>query len=417
VTAPVAYQESVDTPDLTLRALTVDDTETYDRLLSRAFLHDQRSGPVLELNRALMAQGRAIGTFDGAQLVGGGIILNLSLTLPGGALTPFGAVSRIAVASDHRRRGILTRMMREQLHGLHEQGAEPFAALWASESRIYRRFGYGEASDYTLFELTKGAEFRPGVQLSPDPVRELTKDEARPLIEEIYAKALPNHVGKLSRESLYWDAHLLDEADDRDGMTALRFAVHPEGYALYRLKGGRDDRGPAGRMEVVEVIATTGAAHASLWRYLLDMDLVRTIGGRFGSDDPLRQLVAEPQDATWLRRPALWIRLVDLDRALRTRRYSASLDVVFEVTDEFCPWNAGRWRMTVDAAGTAQVTRTDDVPDIATDILDLGAIFLGGIRLSTLARTGRVRELTDGAVAKATVAFLSDQEPDTVEIF
>jgi predicted acetyltransferase len=93
------------------------------------------------------------------------------------------------------------------------------------------------------------------------------------------------------------------------------------------------------------------------------------------------------------------------------------LDVVFEVTDEFCPWNAGRWRMTVDAAGTAQVTRTDDEPDIATDILDLGAIFLGGVRLSTLAWTGRVRELTDGAVAKATVAFLSDQEPDTVEIF
>lgn len=417
MTGPVAYQGSVDTPDLTLRALTADDTESYDRLLSRAFLHDQRSGAHLELWRTLLAQGRGIGVFDGEQIAGGGIVLNLSLTLPGGALTPFGAVSGIAVASDHRRRGILTRMMREQLHGLHAQGAEPFAALWASESRIYRRFGYGEASQYTAFKLPKGAEFRPGVQLSPDPVRELTKDEARPLIEEIYAKALPNHVGRLGRVAIHWDASLLDDPDDRDGMTELRFAVHPEGYALYRVKNGRDDLGPAGRMEIVEVIATTGAAHASLWRYLLDMDLVRTIGGRFGSDDPLRQLVAEPQDATWQRRAALWIRLVDLDRALQARRYSTPLDVVFEVSDEFCPWNAGRWRMTVDAAGTAQVTRTDEEPDIATDILDLGAIFLGGIRLSTLARTGRVRELTDGAVAKATVAFLSDQEPDTVEIF
>ena len=413
----MAYQGPVDTPDLTLRALTADDAETFGRLLSRAFLGDPRGGPGVELTRALLAQGRAIGVFDGAQLVGGGIILNLSLTLPGGAVTPFGAVSGIAVASDHRRRGILTRMMREQLHGLHEQGAEPYAALWASESRIYRRFGYGEASEYTQFELAKGTEFRPGVVLSPDPIRELTKDEARPLIEEIYAKTLPAHVGRLSRDTLTWDQHLLDQPDDRGGMTELRFAVHPEGYACYRLQGGRDARGPAGRLEVVEVIATTGAAHATLWRYLLDMDLVRTVSGRFGSDDPLRHLIAEPQGASWQRRPALWIRLVDLDRALLTRRYGAQVDVVFEVTDEFCPWNAGRWRLTVDASGAPQVTRTDDDPDIATDILDLGAVFLGGVRLSTLARTGRVRELTGGAVASATVAFLSDQEPDTVEIF
>ncbi|HEY4458044.1 MAG TPA: GNAT family N-acetyltransferase [Pseudonocardiaceae bacterium] len=407
----------MDTSDLTLRALTADDAESYGRLLSRAFLHDPRGGPGVELDRALLAQGRAIGVFDGTRQVGGGGILNLSMTLPGGVLTPFAGVTWVSVASDHRRRGILTRMMRNQLHGLHEQGAEPFAALWASESKIYRRFGYGEASEYTAFELTKGAQFRPGVVLSPDPIRELTKDEARPLLAEIHAKALPSQVGRLSRDAIRWDLLLLDEPEDRDGMTELRFAVHPEGCAVYRVKSGRDDAGPAGILEVLEVIATTGAAHAALWRYLLDMDLVRTVRGRIGSDDPLRQLIAEPQDASWQRWPALWIRLVDLDRALPTRRYSAPLDVVFEVTDEFCPWNAGRWRLTVDASGTAQVTRTDDDPDIATDILDLGAIFLGGTRLSTLARTGRVRELTDGAVAKTTVAFLSDQEPDTVEIF
>ena len=186
---------------------------------------------------------------------------------------------------------------------------------------------------------------------------------------------------------------------------------------MYRLSGGRGDRGPAGALALTEVVATTGAAYASLWRYLLDMDLVRTISGRFGSDDPLRQLLAEPMDAGWQHRPAYWIRLVDLDRALPTRRYSRALDVVFEVTDEFCPWNAGRWRLVVDGSGTAQVTRTDDEPDIAADILDLGSAFLGGIRLSTLARTGRVRELTEGAVARATMAFLGETEPETFEVF
>ena len=415
--AHLAYQEPVDTPELTLRTLTADDTEAFGSLLARAFLNDPHGGPGVEIYRRITAQGRTIGVYDADRIVGGGVILNLSVTLPGGAVTPFAAVSGIAVAADHRRLGILTRIMRAQLHGLHERGGEPFAALWASESRIYRRFGYGEASLYARFEIPKGAEFRPGVQLSPDPIRELSTDEARPLIEEIYAKALPRHVGRLSRDSLGWDEALLDEEGQREGMSALRFAVHPEGYAMYRVQGGRDDRGPAGLLSVVEVMATTGAAHASLWRYLLDMDLVRTINGRAGSNDPVRHLLAEPVNTKWQLLPAHWVRIVDVDRALTARRYGRPLDVVFEVTDEFCPWNAGRWRLTVDDSGVAKVIRTDDAPDIATDILDLGAVFLGGIRLSTLASTGRVRELTDGAVAAATMAFLSDQEPDTIEIF
>ncbi len=400
-----------------MRELTGDDAVAYSGVLSRAFLHDGTSEGWRRLFRAELEASRSLGVFDGDRLVGGGVILNRSITLPGGEVVPFAGVTSVAVASDYRRRGAMSRIMREQLHGLHEQGAEPFAILWASESRIYRRFGYGEASQYAAFTMTKGEEFRPGVELSPDPVREMSATEARPLLEEIYAKALPNRAGRLSRSSFEWDGRLLDEPHDRDGMTALRFAVHPEGYALYRVSSGRDDRGPAGRLEVVEVVATTGQAHASLWRYLLDMDLARDVTGRCGSDDPVWQLLVEPMTVVWKRWPAHWVRIVDIERALPLRRYSVPLDVVFEVTDEFCPWNAGRWRLRVNATGTAEVTRTEDSPDIAADILDLGSVFLGGVRLSTLALTGRVRELTGGAVAKATIAFLGEHEPDTYEVF
>lgn len=405
------------TSELTLRPLTADDAAQYSMLLARAFLHDGGNESMVRLNRAEVEQHLAVGVFDGDRQVGGGIILGRSITLPGGDVVPFAGVSGIAVASDYRRRGVLTRIMRDQLHGLHERRAEPFAVLWASESRIYRRYGYGEASQYTAYDLPKGSEFRPGVVLCADPVREMTLEQARPLMEEIYAKALPQQTGKLSRDSLTWDMLLRDDPAEREGLTARRFAVLPEGYACYRVRGGRDERGPSGVLAVDEVVATTAQAYTSLWRYLLDMDLVRSINGRFGSDEPLRQLVAEPEAAQWQRRAALWVRLVDLDRALVARRYAAPVDVVFEVTDEFCPWNAGRWRLRAGATGTAEVTRTDDAPDIATDILDLGAVFLGGTRLSTLAQTGRVRELTEGAVARASVAFLGEHEPDTCEVF
>jgi predicted acetyltransferase len=407
----------VETAQLTLRPLTGDDASAFSTLLSRAFLHDQSSEAHQRLLRAGVERDRCVGVFDGDRLAGGGAILSRSITLPGGAVVPFAGISAISVASDYRRRGVLTRIMREQLHGLHERGAEPFAVLWASESRIYRRFGYGEASQRTVFTVTKGDEFRPGIELSADPIREMSAAQARPLIEELYAKALPTRTGRLSRAELEWDERLLDEPEDRDGMSALRFAVHPEGYAIYRVKGGRDERGPAGTLTVHEIVSTTPQAHASLWRYLLDMDLVRDVTGMIGSDDPLRQMLAEPMTGQWRPAPAHWVRLVDIDRALPTRRYSTPLDVVFEVTDEFCPWNAGRWRLRVDGSGAAEVTRTEDPADIALDILDLGAAFLGGVRLSTLALTGRVRELTGGAVARATIAFLGEHEPETYEIF
>jgi predicted acetyltransferase len=409
----------VEIPELTMRALTADDASAYSGLLSRAFLHDSSLARMEQMRSGIaeLAPGRVLGVFDGDRLVGGGIMLARSITLPGGQVVPFGGVSGIAVASDHRRRGVLTWIMRAQLHDLHEQGAEPFAALWASESRIYPHFGYGEASQAMPFELPKGSEFRPGIELSKEPIRELPQDRALPLLEAIYAKALPNRVGRLGRTPSDWADVLFDEPNERGGATERRFAVHPEGYAVYRVRSGRDERGQAGRLIVQEVVSTTPHAHASLWRYLLDMDLVGEISGWFGSDDPLRQMLAEPQDGGWRRWPGLWVRIVDVDRALAARRYSTALDVVFEVTDEFCPWNAGGWRLRVDGSGVAEVTRTEDAADIAIDIVDLGAIFLGGTRLSTLALTGRVRELTDGAVARATLAFLGEHEPETTEIF
>jgi predicted acetyltransferase len=407
----------VEIAELTIRALTADDAPAFNQVLSRAFLNDDGSPHWVELHRAELGHGRGVGVFDDDRMVGSGIILTRSITLPGGDVVPFAGISCIAVASDHRRRGALRKIMRAQLHGLHAHGAEPFAVLWASESRIYRRFGYGEASEYTAVELTKGADFRPGIELSTDPIREVPAEVARPLMEEIYAKLLPNRVGKLSRSSGDWDHLMADDPAERDGMSSRRFAVHPEGYACYRVGGGRGDRGPSGRLHVEEIVATTPQAHALLWRYVLDMDLIGTITGRIGPDDPVRQMLAEPMAQLLRQSPALWVRIVDLDRALVARRYLTPLDVVFEVTDEFCPWNAGRWRLTADETGAAQVTRTQDEPDIALDIIDLGAAFLGGTRLNTLAATGRVRELTDGAVRRASAAFLGENLPDTIEVF
>ena len=107
----------------------------------------------------------------------------------------------------------------------------------------------------------------------------------------------------------------------------------------------------------------------------------------------------------------LWLRLVDLDRALAARPYSAPVDVVLDVTDPVCPWNAGRWRLRAGEDGTAEVARTDAEPGLALGVSDLASAFLGGTSLTALAAAGRVADLEPGALRAATRAFAAERAP------
>jgi predicted acetyltransferase len=102
--------------------------------------------------------------------------------------------------------------------------------------------------------------------------------------------------------------------------------------------------------------------------------------------------------------------VVDVGRALASRTYAVPVDVVLEVRDDFCPWNAGRWHLTGDAGGAScePVSRTADV---VVDARDLGAHFLGRPSLAALGSAGLVEERTRGALAVMSQAFRHDPVP------
>jgi predicted acetyltransferase len=154
-----------------------------------------------------------------------------------------------------------------------------------------------------------------------------------------------------------------------------------------------------------------------LYRYLLDYDHVSEVVTPTPHDGPLTMLLNDPRQAIRRQSDALWVRLIDVDRALVQRKYSAPLDTVFDVADVFCPWNQGRWQLTIDSSGTATVERTTRDADLVLDSTDLGAVFLGGTRLTELAGAGRVHELTPGALIPASRAFLGDHAPYCPEVF
>lgn len=403
---------------LTVRTLAQAQVRDFVPLIWGAFYGDVKPDD-LELRVKLLDPDRTHGVFDGDTMIGGASILARSMTVPGAGPIPIAAVTDVGVAPDQRRRGALTSLMRAQLHGLHEAGGEAVAALWASEGGIYGRFGYGLGSRRAHIAVARDAALRSDVDAGTERVTLLDAGAANAAMRKLHDEYAGTKVGGLSRPDAAWDWRLADPEHDRGGASALRFAVVSGGYAAFRIKENWETRrAPAHQVRVSELMSLTPQAHAALWRFLVRLDLVGEVS-YFNApvDDPLPWMLDNPRMASVDLEDALYVRLVDIDRALRSRRYSTQLDLVFEVSDAFCPWNAGRWRLIVDATGCAEVRRTLAEADLACSTSDLGAAYLGSTRMSTLAAAGRVRELRPGALRAATAAFLAEHEPHCLEVF
>jgi predicted acetyltransferase len=246
----------------------------------------------------------------------------------------------------------------------------------------------------------------------------------RPAAAAVYDAVRRFVPGNLARDERWWDRRLRDEPGERDGATERRFLLHTEpdgtvtGYAAYRMKGGWTDAGePDGTLIVEEVRARSTPAYASLWKVLLSVDLVRTTQVPMASaDDPLKQMLADPRALNVRPTDALWVRLVDVGAALSARRYPTNINLVFEVRDEFCPWNTDRWHVWGHPAG-AFCDRTDRDPDLVLGIEALSAAYLGGVSLATLQAAGRVTEISPGAVTLASTAFFWPVTPWCPEEF
>jgi predicted acetyltransferase len=163
-----------------LTYVTPDRAEEYLQAAAHGFHQDydrERMAPA----RAVLEPGRNFGfTVDGRWVSTCGAY-SRTMTVPGGSV-PVAAVSYVTVGASYRRRGLLNQMMRHQLGGLAEAGAEPVALLWASEAGIYGRYGYGSATaELALAGPTPEMGFRPDVEVGSGSVGEVAVEEFRRL--------------------------------------------------------------------------------------------------------------------------------------------------------------------------------------------------------------------------------------------
>jgi predicted acetyltransferase len=394
-----------------LRPATLETYPAFMRAMSDVFAEDP-NGPFMDQPSPIAELDRSLGLWDGDRVVATAGIYSRRLTVPG-AVVPCAGVTWVTVSPTHRRRGVLTAIMRRQLTELHEQRREPVAALWAAEHPIYGRFGYAPATFRGgLTGRTERLALRSDVDLGEGRVEVVSKENYLAAAVPVYDDVRRFVPGNLDRDDRWWERTVRDVPEHRHGATAQRFLRHVEpdgavtGYATYRVKGSWTDTSePDGTLTVEEVRATTTQAYAALWRFLLSVDLMRHLRYPMASDDePLRHLLVDARALHSAPVDALWVRLVDVDRAPAARRYPAPVDLVFEVRDRFCPWNDGRWRLTGHPSG-GHCARTDRDPDIVADVEALAAAYLGGVSLGTLQSAGLVTECSPGAVTLAATAF------------
>ncbi|MET7679930.1 GNAT family N-acetyltransferase [Streptomyces sp. NPDC005423] len=387
----------------------------YDRLLD-AFGGVPEPAEERALFNSLTEVDRSLGVWDGDTCVGTAGAFSFRITVPGGASVPAAGVTMVSVAATHRRRGILASMMRRQLDDVRSWG-EPLAVLTASEPAIYGRFGYGIATTRLSAEIDTD-RVRLSVPAGTDDVRLRLADpvSVREACEAVYARRVAGRPGMLARRPGWENLPLLDPESARQGTSPLRCVLAERdgevlGYARYFTKPRWTPEGPAGTVELRDLEALDPASHAALWRFLFGIDLTGTVRLHTRPvDDAWQHLVSDIRRCAVRHRDSLHVRLVEVGAALEARTYQAPVDLVLAVEDSFCPWNEGSWRLTGDTKG-ASCERTGDAADLALTVRELGAAYLGGVSLASLAAAGRVRELRQGALAEASLAFGSVVAP------
>jgi predicted acetyltransferase len=395
--------------DITLRPVTSDELPAFTRAVATAFGSIGSDQETSEWSVGLEVE-RTLAAFDGDSIVGTAGAFTFELTVPGGGLVPAAGVTVVGVHPTHRRRGLLRRMMDTQLDDVAARG-EPLAVLTASESAIYSRFGYGLATFATTWTLRTEGTVLVSPSRAAGRIRLLEPKDASTVVPELYDAARKRQVGEVTRSAERWQ-HEFSNLPGNKGPRKVFTAVHEspdgraDGFTRYRVREDWSDGIAQHTIEVEDLISLDDEVDAALWQFLLDVDLVWEIRARRRPlDEPLRWRLTDPRRLrTGVVIDHLWVRVLDPAAALAARTYSGDDGIVLELRDPFRPRNDGRWSVTPTADG-ASVARTDDPADLALEAPALGALYLGGVSATTLARAGRIAERTDGALARSDRLF------------
>lgn len=393
-----------------------DDLLAYAQAVARHFHEDDREEEAEPWVRAFSTGYRAWAVRAAQRIVGNLGVIETDLSLPGGTRLPVAAVTAVGVEQTWRRRGLLRSMMAAALDEAVAHG-EPVAALFASESPIYGRFGFGPAAPTMAYDIQRvRTGFRDPVDLRL--VRSVPPEQAMAGWPAIHAAMGEQRGGSVGIVPGLWRIGLVEDRPGwQGGATSRRLVEVPgRGYARYRVKGGDEDPLPGGHVELIDLLALDAEAECALWQHVCDVDLTTLVRTSLRPpDDALPALVTEPMALGERRGPPLYTRLLDVPRALASRSYATAGRVVLEVDDPD-GYAAGCFLLEAGPEG-AGCSRTGAAADLALGIEELSAVWLGGTRVVQLAAAGRIAEHRPGAVAALDRLLGVERAPWTTTVF
>ena len=432
-TAPVD-QESAETlarNGLRLALVDTEDQESFSawrRVESRGFHMAEQSDETVQADREGVGYRRISGVWDdaagdrsqdGTAPVGTAASWPNQLTVPGERTVESWAISDVTVAPTHRRKGIARALLEAELRTAHALGV-PMAMLTVSESTIYGRFGFAPAVMSTDWKIDSHRAKWAGHATSGS-VRFVPLEEMVEQAGELFERTRLSSPGEIVVWDARWKQLFGQQGDDKDkakNLRAVRFDDAdgtPQGFVLYSVKGGDGDFAEH-TLDVSYLSAATDEAYAALWRYVLEVDLVKEVrAGLRSVDEPLLWQLSDVRGVKTEWRDHLWLRVLDVQAALEARRFSAPGQFVLEVSDPL-GFADGRFLLDVDSDGAGSVTTFDGpIPDdaaaVSLSVNDLGGIYLGGVTAVSLTRAGRIRELSPGSSERVDATFRSARAP------
>ncbi|MYC38903.1 MAG: GNAT family N-acetyltransferase [Chloroflexi bacterium] len=396
-----------------LRPVTPDEFESWLRAESRA--HSNRLDHEPEELRPHFDLARSLAVFEGSNIIGGCQAHKLEMSIPGGTSAVAG-VANVAVQPTHTRQGVMSRMMRRQMNDIHEWG-EPLAALFASESAIYGRFGYGVGTVHESWQIDRHHTAYARKHESHGRIVFVDTKDAVKQLPEVYKRGTAGRPGVFPKPSHKWeeeaaspDAHEPQPRVRGRGRGGLFYAAYEQdgridGYAIYRSSRPT--------IMVTELMAATREAAFALWRFCFDLDLMsNTEAIKRPMDDPLPWMLLDPRRLQRTVRDGVWLRVVDARAALEQRNYAEAGRLTLEVRDDLCDWNNGRFELEGSADG-ATCRATDSSPDLSVAISGLASAYLGTVSFTTLSDAGLADEHTPGALHRADRMFAVQHQPWT----
>jgi predicted acetyltransferase len=361
----------------------------------------------------LYTPGRTFGVHAGGALVATATSFPSELAVPGGAVLPMSAVTRVGVRADHTRRGLLTAMMRAQLDDAAARG-EPVVTLRASEARIYGRFGYGVASRGRSVRVRADpAAFRPDAPRG-GTVRLVERSEIVPVLRDVHGRIALRRPGGITRTDGWWATGIGRRVDvEREHILA---AVHtgPQGDDGFAIAFLGDATGFTERsLDVADLHAADVGATAALWRFLLGVDLVEKVEAHLRPlDEPLELLLTDPRAcAVTGQADETWLRIVDMPAALGARRYGDSGPVLLGVHDGLLEANSGVYRIADGGAERVGPLGGPVRPELECDVAGLAMAYLGDRRPSELVASRWWTAPDPTAVPRADAAFATAGTP------